>query len=690
MKAVRVVALLICLLGGCCLPVQADLTSALREKLPSLKGKARLQALSKLQELSSAKSDPDYQIRCMNDLIAEADLQHEGELFAKAIAGRAVLYYNYDFSDSIFTHVPHDLDRLKGYKQWNRMYEVWTILVNTYIFSQQYNTALREVQSMFDDARARNHDYGMGMAYYTMGNVYSNMRNWEESSSSYRKGLDLLTTIKPTPSAVAELYSYYGDALNEKGDYKELKALTVEWKPFLEKFIDERKVDAGSANVLWSYYYLACAQAALGQHQLDEAETMLDEMRKVVRQETDYSGMSWLLYSAQLCLQRGQYQQALDFNNRRVALMEQQEDAAVYLEVMGQRAEILKHLRRYEEASDIYASMIHTKDSVSGAETSNQLNEMNTIFQVDELKMEQARTQFRNTIIIAGIIVLALVIFTVFRIRAARRLKKAHDELLVAYDQLEETTTAKERIESDLRIARNIQMGMVPSTFPERSDLDLYASMTPAKEVGGDLYGYLMAGDKLYFALGDVSGKGVPASLFMAQATRLFRTLASQGMMPADICNHLNEALSGEDNETGMFVTMFIGLVDLTTGHLDFCNAGHNPPVLLTNGKSEFIEMVPNAPIGLWPGLEYEGEEIADITNRPLFVYTDGLNEAENRQQEQFTDERLLELLETTPFESSRQTIELLKSEVEKHRDGADPNDDLTMLCVKVIRDNHQ
>ena len=206
--------------------------------------------------------------------------------------------------------------------------------------------------------------------------------------------------------------------------------------------------------------------------------------------------------------------------------------------------------------------------------------------------------------------------------------------------------------------------------------------MTPAKEVGGDLYGYHLMDNQLYFCLGDVSGKGVPASLFMAQATRLFRTLAAQRMMPAEIATRINDALSGEDNERGMFVTMFLGLVDLKTGHLDFCNAGHNPPVF--DGK--FIEMVPNAPIGLWPELQYEGEEIADISNKPFFVYSDGLNEAENRQQEQFSDERLIELLKTTPFESSQQTIEMLKAEVEKHRDGADPNDDLTMLCLKVIK----
>jgi serine phosphatase RsbU (regulator of sigma subunit) len=95
--------------------------------------------------------------------------------------------------------------------------------------------------------------------------------------------------------------------------------------------------------------------------------------------------------------------------------------------------------------------------------------------------------------------------------------------------------------------------------------------------------------------------------------------------------------------------------------------------------------MLPNCPLGLWPGFEFEGEEIETIMDRPLFVYTDGLNEAENRQQEQFTDERLLDILAHVPFETSQQTIEMLRAEVEKHRDGAEPNDDLTMLCVKVI-----
>ncbi len=257
---------------------------------------------------------------------------------------------------------------------------------------------------------------------------------------------------------------------------------------------------------------------------------------------------------------------------------------------------------------------------------------------------------------------------------------------LVSYiEELKATTAQKASIESELNVASSIQMSMLPSVFPNREGLDMYASMTPAKEVGGDLYGYLLIDDSLYFCLGDVSGKGVPASLFMAQVTRLFRTLANQQMPPAEICTRMNDALSGDENPTNMFVTMFIGLADLKTGHLSFCNAGHNPPVI-GGGEShgDFLEMLTNFPIGVLPDLEFQGEEISSIKGRPLFIYTDGLNEAENKEHDQFGDDHLLDILRNTHFDSARQVIETLAAEVEHHRGGADPNDDLTMMCLRV------
>jgi len=276
------------------------------------------------------------------------------------------------------------------------------------------------------------------------------------------------------------------------------------------------------------------------------------------------------------------------------------------------------------------------------------------------------------------------VTYLLYRQRAQRALATTNEQLQKAYDQLKAATEAKELLEDELHIARNIQMSMLPSHFPDHEGLDIFALMTPAKDVGGDLYDFLLSGSQLYFCIGDVSGKGVPASLFMAQAVRLFRTLATQQMMPSDIATKMNNALV-QNNEQGMFITMFIGLVDLTTGHLDFCNAGHNPPVLFEQvWKGSFLQMESNAPIGLWPELKFVGEEIDNIKNRPLFLYTDGLNEAENKYEEQFGDEQLINIFRKEYASGSHQLIEHMQAAVEKHRDGAEPSDDLTMMYIHI------
>ena len=333
---------------------------------------------------------------------------------------------------------------------------------------------------------------------------------------------------------------------------------------------------------------------------------------------------------------------------------------------------------RRDSALAVAAYVFENIDSVIKKQKRNDAAELATVYETQQKDAEIARQQLTlshqrwlATLMALILITTFFILYTLYRHRVARRIA--------------DMKAQQERIESELRVARDIQMSMVPSMFPDREGLDMYASMMPAKEVGGDLYGYVLQGDRLYFAVGDVSGKGVPASLFMAQATRLFRTLASQGMMPAKICTRMNDALSGDDNENGMFVTFFLGLIDLTTGRLDFCNAGHNPPVIGGDAdRGHFIDILPNAPIGLWQGLEYEGEMIESIKGKPLFIYTDGLNEAENREQEQLGDNRLLDILRDTNFENARQVVETLTAAVEQHRNGAMPNDDLTMMCIRV------
>ena len=629
-----------------------------------------------------------------DEVIEKAKKEKNDTLLANALYNKVAIFYNQAMDDSVIYYVPQYLIEIRKIKQWNKYYEMWTHLANTYLYSGQPNKALREVQAIFDDAKKQNNTFGMGIAYYTMGSVYTSLNDLDESVSSYQRSIDLLSKIKPCPMVLPDIYAYYGDVLNLKKEYVQLEQLTVRWKELLDDYIQTYHPNKSTIDVLYTYYYMACAQADLGLGKLKKGEDDLRQARMFFSSESSLRGQSWLFYMARLRYLQKRYPEALQFNDRRMKYAGDGDDITVYIDIISQRADILKALGNYKDAADYYLRMYQINDSVNAQETKKQLNEMNTLFKVDELKMEQERAQFRNTMIIVGLIILALVIFSIFRYIAAKRLKVAHEklqttheELLTAYDQLEETTTAKERIESDLRIARDIQQSMIPQKFPpfpERSDIDLFASMTPAKAVGGDLYDFILLNEKLYFCLGDVSGKGVPASLFMAVARNLFRVVSQQGLPPAEIADKLNNALS-EDNDSGMFVTMFIGVVDLQTGHLEFCNAGHNPPVIkMPDGSTHFIEMQPNAPLGLWAGLPYEGEAIDDISGCPFFVYSDGLNEAENDKQEQYGDDLLLEMLEKHEFVSSQQTVEMMKADVVRHANGAEQSDDLTMLCVKV------
>ena len=348
---------------------------------------------------------------------------------------------------------------------------------------------------------------------------------------------------------------------------------------------------------------------------------------------------------------------------------------------------------RRDSTRIIATNILTLLDSAITAYKNSATAELATIYDTHGKEAEIARHQADLTqqrLMSTGIaLVLIIIFFGVYtlhkrnatqRLAAAhQKLEEAHGKLQFAYDKLEETTTAKERIESELRIARDIQHSIVPSEFPHREGLDLYAYMLPAKEVGGDLYDYLLEDNYLYICLGDVSGKGVPAALFMGQVTRMFHALAREKCEPQVIATRLNVEFT-EHNENGMFVTLFIAYIDLNTGRMDYCNAGHNPPII--NGK--FMEMESNAPIGLWSELDFIGEHIDSIKGCPLLIYSDGLNEAENYQQEQFGDDRLLQIMKDNDFKDAKHVINYLCDAVEKHRNGAAPNDDLTVMMLKV------
>lgn len=253
-------------------------------------------------------------------------------------------------------------------------------------------------------------------------------------------------------------------------------------------------------------------------------------------------------------------------------------------------------------------------------------------------------------------------------------------------DELRRTTIAKQRIESELAIAHSIQMGMIPKTFPpfpDRSDVDIYAMMRPAREVGGDLYDYFIKKEKLYFIIGDVSGKGVPASLFMAVIRSLFRSVAYQKDTPSEIVSHMNKSVM-DTNQQDMFVTLFVGILDLTSGELQFCDAGHNPFVLITDSDSSFMKMCPNLPVAVIGDYPYITERI-HLGQTTLLFYTDGLTEAENELQEFYGDERLLRAATHLKGKTPTEITHEITASVESFVGPAEQSDDLTILTIRYV-----
>ena len=255
--------------------------------------------------------------------------------------------------------------------------------------------------------------------------------------------------------------------------------------------------------------------------------------------------------------------------------------------------------------------------------------------------------------------------------------------------QIEQTKAINEekgRIESELHIARNIQMSMLPKVFPpypDRSDIEIFGQLQPAKEVGGDLYDFYIRDEKLFFCIGDVSGKGVPASLVMAVTRAQFRIISGHETMPDRIVSTINDNMA--DNNENMFVTLFVGVLDLPTGRMRYTNAGHNAPLLI-DGRGSRLGMLPiepNLPIGVMEGWKFTLQEAIIDPQTTIFLYTDGLTEAEDIDHQQFGEERVLATAQPL---HPKELIERMATAVKDFVGNAEQSDDLTMLAIQYTK----
>jgi len=251
------------------------------------------------------------------------------------------------------------------------------------------------------------------------------------------------------------------------------------------------------------------------------------------------------------------------------------------------------------------------------------------------------------------------------------------------------TELSKERIESELRIAHDIQMGIVPKIFPpfpDRKEFDIHAVIEPAKEVGGDFYDFFFIDEnRLCFSIADVSGKGVPASLFMAVTKTLVKAKSRLGITPDKILSEVNNELCDE-NDSCMFVTIFCGILNTQIGEVEYSNGGHNLPYLIKNNNIvEQLENTPGMALGVMCDTKYFTKKIKLLKSDSLYLYTDGVNEAMDSDGNQFSYQRLEKFLKKSNNIPTKEITQNSINEIKKFTKGAAQSDDITILVLKYL-----
>ena len=269
------------------------------------------------------------------------------------------------------------------------------------------------------------------------------------------------------------------------------------------------------------------------------------------------------------------------------------------------------------------------------------------------------------TLVIAGLVLIGFIVW-----RTSRNLER-----------LRQANAEKNRISGELHVASEIQQSMLPHDLLKHDAMDIYSSLVPAREVGGDLYDYFIRDEKLFFCIGDVSGKGVPSAMVMSVVHSMFRAFSAHENNPARIMQAVNEA-SCRGNDSNMFVTMFIGVLDLPTGRLRYCDAGHDAPMLMTNGKCVMLDVKPHLPVGVFEDMNYGVQEAQMTPDSTIFLYTDGLTEAMNFKHKQFGIKRVEEVFAANSQLLPQQLLETITNKVHEFVGDAEQSDDLTMMAI--------
>lgn len=474
-------SILILLLFACIGMVQAtNPIDSIHRQMKHLHGKELLLAHSNLCTIAFAIDDSIQELNCLNAYIQEAQRQDNLSEEALARNSKLVCYYNYNMTEQLTTSLPKELDFLAKHKLWSYYYESWSILVDLYIYQNKYRTALREVEKMYADARKRNSRYGLGVASYGMGDVYHHMQNTDEASRAYDEAIRLLSN-ENEPTVLMYAYENYSEVLIADLKYEKLKKLCASWRAKLDALksrYKSRGEDISALDCKYRYYHLAMACVEMEIGNMDASAQHLLEAGKLTDGNASIARLILLRDYSRYYELKKEYDKALACNEERIQINLTNDNYRGLLDAREQRAALLMSAGRYAEAAHIYQAIIPVRDSLMSARTAEQLNELNTLYKVDELTLQKKLTtnRFYFALVCSVLLFVVVIIYIIY----ARRLRRKNR---ILYDTITQTQKAQarlwesmvekpeEQLESDERLFRQLCKLMSKEQLFKDSDL---------------------------------------------------------------------------------------------------------------------------------------------------------------------------------------------------------------------------
>lgn len=590
---------------------------------------------------------------------------NDHQSYCRALSLRTFYYYSIEKMDSALWYDSSVRRYARKHNQMVYYYWIWNLKIDYFVTHHRYQAALDELKLMYEQSMEEKDDNGLIQSYFTSGKVFEELGNIKQAF--YYDSILLEHCFKHSPNA-PNLDYYVYNCVRLLCDMKRM--------PEAHELINKGRQFCRNGDQV----YTIDAAAVLYHVRMGDANSATPFVTNIIRHFGPYPLHISLQNSLlEYYMDREDYEQALkllDFVGEVVGETDLMSKYQCLLHIPG----------RQQEGIALAESFYTRLDSINQIKQHVRFEELSTQMKLDKQTQESLATEMRIKTIalvitsILSLILLALFFGLFFTRHMLVNSRKAYNEMSDEYS----------KVEIDIQGAQQQQFNMLKTeypAFPDQKDFDIYATMIPAKEVGGDLYDYILHDGKLYFLQGDVSGKGVTASLFMAITLSTFRSFAKQFSSAATIMQMLNQSVL-ENSETNMFVTAVVGILDLESHQLDICNAGHNPPLLATPNKGFYdineLNIDHGLPLGLVEGFEYEDHVINMSPNSKLFIFTDGVNEAENSEHRFFG---MNATLQSFAFHAAKEPYELVTSilnNIHSFTEDAEQNDDITMMVVEA------